>query len=212
MEWAYEDVQIGERKLSEWKLMLREASIPQPSVKTNYVEIPGSDEPLDYTEAFGRVFYGNRTGVKMVFDYIGDYREFQNVVSRVANDIHGVRKKVVFGFDPLFYYLGRLTVDPDKTNEATGTITLTGTMEPYKYRRTVTVKTYTISEEITVTLENLRRPVVPIMTVTGEVTVNGLTLAAGTVQNPDIVLESGKNVFTLSGSGTIRFEYQEAGL
>lgn len=214
--WEYEEVQIGDKKVSEWNLMLQTITLPQPAAKTNYLDIPGNNGGIDFTEAFGAVFYKNREKVQMVFDYAGNYAEFQKTVSEVANEIHGKRKKIILGYDTDFYYMGRLEIDPKKTNEALGTITMKGTFDPFKYKANKTIKSYIVSASTVVILENLYQPVVPELTVTGEITIlfqgDSFTVNEGTKQLPELVLEAGENHLTLSGSGTIRFEYQEAGL
>ena len=66
------------------------------------------------------------------------------------------------------------------------------------------------------TLPNDRMPVVPTVTTDAEMTIvygeNTLVFPAGTRRAPALLLLEGDNPLTLSGSGHIKFEYQEGAL
>jgi hypothetical protein len=82
----------------------------------------------------------------------------------------------------------------------------------------VTKKTFTLNGTPTaVTVGNSRKSVVPLITCTNDNTVvqfggGTFNLSAGTHKILDIVLVEGNNPVTVSGNGSITFEYQEGDL
>ena len=91
-------------------------------------------------------------------------------------------------------------------------------LKPYKYKKDITEKTFTLSSTAkTVTLINSRKTAVPEITcsadnqkiVFGSVT---KTLSKGIHKVLDIQLVEGDNSIKISGSGTMKFTYQEADL
>lgn len=46
-----------------------------------------------------------------------------------------VRVKIIFDTDPSFYYIGRLTIDVEKTDRVNGKLVISGDVDPYKYER-----------------------------------------------------------------------------
>lgn len=208
------EVLFDEKNLSEW-LIISSVSIAVPEVKSNFVDIPGTNGTLDMTEAFGTLVYKDRNIV------IKAGRRYTNeswaaVKSEILNKFHGKKIKIQLSTEPGYYYLGRLIKVKETTERRIFRLEFTIQAEPYKYKMSKTIKSYTISTISDIVLENLSFPVVPELTVTGEITIlfqgDSFTVNEGTKQLPELVLEAGENHLTLSGSGTIRFEYQEAGL
>lgn len=210
------DVWIAGVRMADYGLMLRQYGIPFPQPKTNYLDIPGSNSSLDYTEAFGRVFYSNREGANFQFDYIGEYEEFESVKSALAALLHGKKSRIIIGSDPDYFYEGRLALAAEKNNDVIGSISIEGSLEPYKYRTSLTEREVTVSGNTTITLDNLFMPVAPDITAAGtvEATFNNRTvsLAQGTVRYADIVLEEGGNTITFTGEGTVTISYREGTL
>ena len=50
----------------ELGLILTSSNIEAPALKSNYVKLDGADGSVDFTEAFGRIFYENR---KLQFEF-----------------------------------------------------------------------------------------------------------------------------------------------
>ena len=109
----------------------------QPSTKTNYIEIPGSDGNLDLTEVLtGRPTYQNREG-SFEFIVMNGYRSsWAGGHSRFANWLHGKKLRCVLDDDPGYYYEGRFTIDEwNSNNDGTwSNITIGYNVDPYKYR------------------------------------------------------------------------------
>lgn len=200
---------------STWGLKLVSMYLPLPAPKSNYVDVPGADGALDMTDFFGATKYSNREGVQFIFDFTGGYMEWQEMIGAVARQLHGKKCRVVVGHDPAHYYACRLSLDPQKSNEIYGTVTITGTADPYKYKLQQTVKSFDVSGSLEVTLPNLCRPVVPEITTDAPMQIvyagQTLNISPGTMRIPEIVLEAGDNAVILSGAGSISFTYQEAG-
>lgn len=200
----------------DWGLTLVSQSISEATPITNYVEVPGRNGPLDYTEFFGDVIYEQRT-LSMTF-VVPISASFWQTFSTVANAVHGHRLPVVFDTDPDWYYDGRVRVSTWEHDRGMGTIEIEVECDPYKLKKTETVVTKTVSGTTTMTLTNSRKPVVPEWTSTGSVkiTFNGRTYTigtAGTFVIPEIQLSQGNNVVTLSDStATVTATYREGSL
>ena len=137
-------------------LILTSKTIGQPVVKTEYVEVLGADGQLDLTEAFGEVKYLNRK-LTFVFSIFEDANEWAAAYSRVLNNLHGKKMKIVLDDDPEFYYIGRVNVSDYISAKRIGNITIEVDAEPYKYKQILTIVTNTVSGTLTVNYTNLRK-------------------------------------------------------
>lgn len=117
----------------DWHLVPK--SIPvfnPPPVKTNYIDIPGGDGALDFSEALtGHPVYGNREG-SIEYILINGYETWQETHDAILNYLHGKKMSVVMEDDPDYYYIGRFSINEFKSNEDNYTITINYVMEPYK--------------------------------------------------------------------------------
>ena len=122
--------------------------VAEPPVKTNYIDVPGANGSLDYTEALtSSVLFGNRTGQ---WDFIVDlpYTVSSNVSAKtgitVTNAIafqsailmffHGRKfDKIVLTDEDGYYYTGRITTKPSLATKDYIQITLQYNLEPYKH-------------------------------------------------------------------------------
>lgn len=188
--------------------------IPMPTVQTSFVEIPGRDGMLDLTEGFGLVRYSDRA-VALTLYAVAPYGQ---AVSAFVNDVHGKRMELVFDRDASFYYIGRVSVDGLEKHDGYCAITVNVNAEPYKYKRTVTAVTRTGNG--TVTLANLRMPVVPEVTASAEATLvyqsggvpTTTVIAAGTHLVPTLLLEAGTKSVEVTTTGEVIFSYREGAL
>lgn len=205
----------GLHSYSDFSLILshKELGVPQP--KTELLEVPGVDGALDLTEFFGDTKFENRTH-KFEFSTIARGDGFINLFSKVQNAVHGKRMKIVLDEDPGFYYLGRVSVKEWLADKGIGKIMIECNCDPYKLKKDKTIVTEVIGAEKVITLQNLRKWVVPTITTDAQtqVTFEGVhySLAAGVHIVPGIVLKDGDNTLTCTGTGTIQFEYQEGAL
>lgn len=118
----------------DWGLKLLSIYIPMPKPKTQLVDIPGGDGSIDLTEINARPAYDDRDGIELVFDIMdGDYKTWYLKYSEFADSVHGKKVKMVLDDEPDHYYMVRLELDGKKTNPVYGTITMSGSAEPFKY-------------------------------------------------------------------------------
>lgn len=182
-------------------LILTSSNIEAPSPKTNVVEIDGADGSVDYTEAFGDVFYENR---KLSFDftYAGSPDSFAEKFSELQNLLHGEKQKIVISDDPDFWYFGRVTIDRWKSSKAIRKITIDCDCEPYKYQNII--RRYEItSNPQTIKFRNLRMIVYPKLSADSAVGIscNGknVVLSVGTASQGVIRFTKGENTLVVTG-------------
>ena len=192
---------------------------PTPATpKTNYVDVAGSDEIIDLTEAHGKVFYNPRDFSFTFTINPADRMTFDEKVTQVSNALNGKRCMITIDRDPEYYWLGRCVVNQYKQNKRIGQIVVNAKVNPYKLKQKPTVHSFDLTpEEQTVTLWNGRKEVVPVFECTNDnaVVVFGditETMSAGTHKFLDICFKEGINTLKLSGAGKITITYQEGKL
>lgn len=211
-----EKITFGEHEQEEFGLLPKQVIISPPEVKTYLVSVPGRSGSLDFTEALtdGQPAYYDRQITMTMYCFAGD-EQLPDMERACRNALHGRKMNIMLDCDPEYYYRGRLSVD--WVSEGNIDIaTITATCDPYKYKRTPTVKEFDVSGSLSVTLPNDRMPVVPTVTTDAEMTIvfgeNTLVFPAGTRRAPVLLLTEGQNTLTLTGTGHIKFEYQEGAL
>ncbi len=197
-------------------LILTSKTIGQPTVKTEYVEVLGADGQLDLTEAFGDVKFNNR---KLTFVFtVPEFNEsWATIYSRVLNNFHGKKMKIVLDDDPDYYYIGRVNVSDYASSKRLGNITIDVDAEPFKYKQNLTIVTRTISGTLTVDYYNSRKTVIPKFVTNAQVQVvynNGSYTIAGSGTHiiPNIIFKQGMNTLTFNGTATVAVQYQEGDL
>lgn len=201
----------------DFSLILGEKEIAAPKVKTIKIEIEGADSALDLTEFFGEPNFEDVTH-KFQFSTIVPQSEFLTLYSTIKNAIHGKRLRVILDDDPDFFYIGRCFVSSFTSAKGVGTISIEADCEPWKYKADETTVTQTVSGEDIIVLANLRKRVVPVVTITAESSLhivfgsNIWDLGSGSYTLPELELTAGENTVAVTGTGTIAFAYQEAGL
>lgn len=110
-----------------------------PEVKTEYLDVPGADGSLDYTEALAGLKFKDREG-SWVFYVLNElsglnlsYMKWNELYSYILKNLHGRRKKILLESDPGFYYLGRVFVNQWASNKDYSKLTLNYIIEPWKY-------------------------------------------------------------------------------
>jgi len=200
----------------EWGLILGSKEIGSPEPKVNQIEIEGGDGVLDLTEFFGEVKYKNRP-LSFQFSKTNIVPDgFLALYSLVQDLLHGKKMQVILDDDPNHFYYGRVTINEWKSNKNIGEIVIDVDAEPYKYNLTETVVSKTVSGTATITLNNSRKRVVPIITTDAEMTIvfgnySG-TFSKGIFTIPELELIEGANAVTVTGTGNISFSYREGGL
>lgn len=197
-------------------LLLSKVEISPATPKTNFIEIPGSDIPLDLTEALGAVNYSPRE-CKFTFTMnpSGGLSEgaFEAKKTEVSNALNGLACSIVLDKDPDYFYKGRCVVDEYLSDKKIRQIVIKATVHPYKYKKDITVVTVAAGSHI---LLNGRMAVVPTIETTAEtkLTFNGdsYSVNAGTHKILNIELKEGENAITVETEGTVTFKYQEGAL
>ena len=108
--------------------------VAAPPIKEEYVDVPGADGALDYTDALtGKTRYGRRTGT---WDFIieNGHQKWTDFYSKVMNTLHGKYfHNIRLDDDPDYVYRGRLTVSGQFGNKDYSGITIAYNLDPYKY-------------------------------------------------------------------------------
>lgn len=205
----------GYHSYDDFNLILAEKEIGSAEVKTNYVDVDGAHGQIDYTEYFGEPKYRSRS-LSFKFNTIVSQSNFLELYSSILNTIHGKRMKIVLDDDPGYYYNGRIDVSSFTNEKNIGQISINCTCDPWKYKENLTVIMQDVSGSSRITLVNLRRRVVPVITTTASMAIvfNGITtnVQAGTFTIPTIELAEGNNAVNVIGTGRVTFAYQEGEL
>ena len=204
-------------------LVLSAVEITPAIPKENYVEIKGGHGSLDLTEAHGEVKYGDRQGCK--FDFTinspedGSSERFEAKKTEVSNALNGKYfERIILDKDSGYFYSGRCAVSEYLSDKALSQIVVTARLKPWKLKVAETVAYFTLTgTEITISLKNARKPVVPTIECTSDNTKvvfgnHEITMNEGTHKFLDICLTEGDNVLKVSGNGGITFTYQEGDL
>lgn len=108
-----------------------EYGIEAPSLRTNYVTIPGRNGNIDLTEALGSPTYDSRM-VTFAAMYYGNAGMFQAKISSLMNTYNGKVLKVVFANDSEYYWKGRCEISHKRVDASTYIIVFSITADPYK--------------------------------------------------------------------------------
>lgn len=110
-------------------------SIASPKLVTKYVEIPGVKGVLDLTEYLtgsnGRALYGQCEG-SWSFEVDNGHESWRSIQQKIISAIHGKRLYVKLP-DDNFYYQGRFTVGNYESGADHSKITISYSIDPYKY-------------------------------------------------------------------------------
>lgn len=229
------DVKVGDKWLeADFGFYFLKKEISPPEVKTCLVEIPGTSDVIDLTEAIsGDIEYKQRE-ITIVIEYIEGKDYYYGKSSQIANHLHGKKLKIIFSKDSGYYWLGRLKVE-SMTQRIEGqvtTITIKADVDPYKYETQSSLTpwqwdTFSFNDGIirdyyditvpgTVTIIGRRKRVCPKIIASTAMTVtylnNVYSLLAGENVIPDIYLGEGEHVLTFLGSGKVSIDYQGASL
>lgn len=201
----------------DWGLILNSKTYTPPTPKTNYIDVDGRDGSLDLSEALtGEIKYDMRKGTYKFIDVNGTYKEREDLITEILKVVHGKELQIMIDDDPDHYMLGRCTVTALTNNNAYAEITIETKCEPWKYKVLETVRTISVSgQPIELPCVNTGvKTVTPELKVTGTVNIKfdnaNLSLSDGTYKIPELRLQSGLKVLTVSGTGTLVVTYREA--
>lgn len=224
-------VKFGEKhSYEDWGLILTSKTINFPEPKIETVDIPGADGELDFTEALtGDVPYKNRN-LTFNFSTKANMRGWQNLMSAIANYLHGKKLKIVLDQDKQFYYYGRVELSPLNCNKSIGKITISCDAEPYKYDMLSSledwvwdtfnfetgiinkVKNIKVDGEQKVVLIGRKLKVVPEIQVSSSMIVEfenkQYQLQEGKQKVLNIEITEGENVLKFMGKGIVNIDYR----
>lgn len=117
----------------DWKLIPKSRPVVSPpEVKTLYVDIPGADGAMDFTQALtDDVKYRNRK-ISFEFFVLEARKRWSTIYSEIMEYLHGQSMQIILDEDPDYYYTGRVQVNTWKSDKKTSTITIEADVEPYK--------------------------------------------------------------------------------
>lgn len=211
-----EKITFGEHEQEEFALLPKQVIVSSPEAKTYLVSVPGRNGSLDFTEALtnGQVVYNDRLLTITMYCF-ADEERLPEMEAACRNALHGRKLNIVLDCDPGYYYRGRVSVDW-MSQDNIDVATITATCDPYKYKLNPTVKEFDVNGSLAITLPNERMPTVPTVTTDAEITIHFgesiIVFPAGSRRAPALLLLEGENQLTLTGSGHIKFEYQEGAL
>lgn len=206
--FTIKDTNVDLYAYDEWKIVLTNVENTLPLPKTVTLDIKGADGLLDLSEALtGDVLFNNRK-LKLTFELM-NLNSYDELLTEIANTLHGRVVNLRFTSDDDYYYTGRATISKWECKKHKGSIVIDIDAYPYKLSVLETTRQFTISGNQTININvNTRKTLVPILEVTGNLILNDLTLTEGKSQYSDIILKNGVNTFTASGKGTIKFIYR----
>lgn len=233
----YHSITIGDMNTwDSWHLIPKSRPLfNPPSVKTNYIEIPGGDGSLDLTTALaGRPVYKNRTG-SWEFYVENGYKDWAVLYSEIMTYLHGKKLKAILEDDPDYYYEGRFAVNAWKSDPNWSIITIDYEVAPYKRSlisagndwlwdtfnfETDVIRSYEnlpVDGSLTVVVVGGSMPVPPtiVASTTGmTVTYNDetYTLTKGSNYISELTVQEGENIFIFGGTGTITILYERGRL
>ena len=203
---------------NDLKLILESKELGSPEVKVRKIDIEGADSSLDYTEFFGEPKYEDVTH-KFSFSTIVPQAQFLSQFSTVKNALHGKKMRIILDGDPLFYYMGRIKVSGFTNDKNIGKISVEADCEPFKYKLEKTVFSTAVSGTKTISLTNSRKRAVPVVQIEAASGIrieyhgsNIWDLGSGSYMLPELELVEGVNTVTVTGTGNIKFTWQEGSL
>lgn len=212
------DVTLNGLSMSGLGWLRESISFPTPESQTNTIIVPGRNSPIRYTEALGRVSYQPRS-FQITLSILGSRPEFNQAVSRTANQLAGRLTEVVLSEEPEVYCVGTVQLAPaydPKTWKGTLSISCEDG-DAYRYHTEVTVVT---AGSGTAVLTNDYMPVIPLIVATEETTFKwwigadefSKTVGAGIWTFPELELAYGENAIQITTAGTVTFRYREGRL
>ena len=240
----YHSITFGDKNTwDDWKIVAqtRPLFLP-PDLKTNYVEVPGTDGAIDLSESLvGEMLYKNRQG-SISFYVMNGYKEWQERYSEIMNYLHGQQMKAILEDDPGFYYEGRFSVNKWASEKSRSEIVIDYNVAPYKIDMYSSaedwlwdpfdfnigiIRDYSnvrVAGSLTLTMYGSRKTQIPTFIVTldypnmpitlewSEKPGMNFTLQNGNIKLPDIKVKNTESTFTFRGYGVISIDYRGGSL
>jgi len=130
----YHSITLGTKNTwNDWHLIPKTRPVVNPpSLKLNYIDIPGRDGGFDMSAALsGRALYNNRQG-SWEFIVENGFRDWSTLYSEIMTYLSGQRMTAVLEDDPNYYYEGRFSVNGWNSDRNYSLITIDYVVSPYK--------------------------------------------------------------------------------
>lgn len=188
--------------------------IGKPEIQTDTVAVPGRNGLLNLTKSLtGKVCYYNRS-IELQYFGNGSRAKLLELDSRFSK-YHGQTIRIIDDDYPDFYFEGEVVVSTEIYPNYI-LISLIIDAQPYRLKNSLTEVSTRVTSQGVVTVENLYMPTIPTITVSASMTITfgskKVTLNSGTHTIDEFELSAGNNTFSVSGSGTITFKYQEGAI
>ena len=215
MSSIFTGAMIGdEHTLRDWGAVITNSDvIEMPEVNTVILEIPGRSGRLDLSEVLtGDISYSNRD-IKMKLAARTNRDRWTETCLHIFNKYHGRVVHVTFDEDPGHYYVGRVSVSEPKRLGTAGQFTIMVDAEPFRYEKEEYQVTFTgTTTAVSGTVENLRMPVCPTVTVPADGQLfhdeKIYSLTAGSQTVPGLVLHPFENEISVTGAERITFTFR----
>lgn len=215
MSSIFTGAMIGdEHTLRDWGAVITNSDvIEMPEVNTVLLEIPGRSGRLDLSEVLtGDISYSNRD-IKIKLAARTNRDRWTETCLHIFNKYHGRVVHVTFDEDPGHYYVGRVSVSEPKRIGTAGQLTIMVDAEPFRYEQEEYQVTFTgTTTALSGTVENLRMPVCPTVTVPAACQLfhdeKIYSLTAGSQTVPGLVLHPFENEISVTGAERITFTFR----
>lgn len=208
---------VTKNSYTDLGLLLRPKKIAPPAPKIIKMAIDGRDGDIDLTEWAGEVRYNDRT-FTLSFYMTCALHEIETRATEIKNWLHGQRVQITLADDAAYYYAARVSVSDARADGGLGLLEMSVTAEPYKYKQAKTVVNAAIDGTKTLALTNDRMSAMPRVTVGTDTSLRIefetliWDLGSGTYDLPELILRMGENAVTVTGNGSVSFEWQEGAL
>lgn len=234
----YHSIFIGEKNTwDDWHIVpTSRPLVNPPEVVTEYVDIPGADGSLDYTEALaGRPVYRNRKG-SWEFIVLNGYQDWSTLYNYLLTYLHGKTFTIILEDEPEYRYNGRLSLNEWRSEEHNSKVVIDYVISPYKSFSSLDAADWKwddltfLSDSYIIYYgmfdvngkreRNLYNPtnntVSLSLTLTSDMTVfwygNTYNFQAGAIPDTKIKVYPGDNFFTFNGSGRVTVSYDRGNM
>lgn len=120
----------GHDTYETWEMIpTKRLHVVPPEPKTTYVDLPGANGGLDYTELLtGEPTFGYRKGSWEFLLIPGD--QWATVYQQLCTYLHGKSHTIILQGDPNYYYTGRLKINEWQSNAYNSLITIDYVLDP----------------------------------------------------------------------------------
>lgn len=207
-------IQFGNKHTyDDWGLVLTNKALGLPTPKTSSIDVEGADGTIDTSEVLaGEIKFNNRM-LEFEFTMTTPYDEFNELITEIANYLHGKKLKIILDEDSDYYYYGRCQINQWSSDKRIGKIVISCECDPYKYALRDSVVSATINGKTYVKAVGKRMTVTPIIEVSNdmEIIVDGKSnqLYAG-IENEilDLFIKEGVNTLVFNGNGEVKIKYK----